>query len=44
MAAAIGGTNVAAEVSRLRERFIEVGYCFSGSEFDPLVQRLHGLI
>ena len=44
MAAATGGTNVVAEVSRLRERFTEIGYCFHGSEFDPLVQRLHGLI
>ena len=25
-------------------RFREMGYCFKGPEFDPLVQRLHELI
>ena len=28
----------------LRSRFTELGYCFAGPEFDPLVQRLHELI
>jgi aminomethyltransferase len=44
IAAAIAGTNVAADVTKLRERFTETGFCFSGPEFDAIVQRLHGLI
>jgi aminomethyltransferase len=35
---------VAAEVRTLRQRFTEMGYCFKGPEFDPLLQRLHELI
>jgi aminomethyltransferase len=38
------GRGVAAEVRRLRAPFTEIGYCFAGPEFDPLVQRLHELI
>jgi aminomethyltransferase len=38
------GRGVAAEVKALRGRFTEIGYCFKGPEFDPLVQRLHELI
>jgi aminomethyltransferase len=38
------GRGVAAEVKALRRQFTEVGYCFTGPEFDPLVQRLHELI
>jgi aminomethyltransferase len=44
LGAAVGGADVAADVSRLRERFTEIGYCFRGPEFDPLVRRLHELI
>jgi aminomethyltransferase len=32
------------EVIRLRRRFLEMQYCFSGSEANELVQKLHGLI
>jgi aminomethyltransferase len=35
---------VANEVKKLRAPFTELGYCFRGPEFDPLVQRLHDLI
>jgi aminomethyltransferase len=38
------GRGVAAEVKALRQRFTDIGYCFTGPEFDPLLQRLHGLI
>jgi len=38
------GRGVAAEVRALREPFTEIGYCFKGPEFDPLLQRLHGLV
>jgi glycine cleavage system T protein (aminomethyltransferase) len=43
-AAVLEGRGVAAEVRALREPFTEVGYCFKGPEFDPLLQRLHDLI
>jgi aminomethyltransferase len=39
-----GGAVVANEVKALRSRFTELGYCFNGAEFDPLVRRLHELI
>ena len=38
------GRGVAAEVRALREPFTEMGYCFKGPEFDPMLQRLHELI
>jgi aminomethyltransferase len=38
------GRGVAAEVKALRQRFTDIRYCFKGPEFDPLLQRLHGLI
>jgi hypothetical protein len=38
------GRGVAAEVCALRAPFTEMGYCFKGPEFDPLLQQLHGLI
>ncbi len=45
MAAAIlRGTNVAEEAAALRARFTEIGYCFSGGEFDALKEQLHGLL
>jgi aminomethyltransferase len=44
MAAVIlDGRGVADQVRRLREPFTEIGYCFKGPEFDPLLQRLHEL-
>ena len=45
MAAVVNdGRGVADDVRRLREPFTELGYCFKGAEFGPLVQRLHELI
>ena len=45
MAAVINdGAAVAEEVKRLRSGFRELGYCFKGPGFDPLVQRLHELV
>jgi len=44
MTAAIGGANVAADVTRLRQRFVAPGFCFAGPQFDPLIERLHELI
>jgi aminomethyltransferase len=44
MAAAIAGTPVAVDATRLRERFTEPGFCFTGPDFDTIVQRLHELI
>lgn len=41
---AIEGKNLKEEVKSLRSRFLEIGYCFSGEEFDPLIEKLHGLI
>ncbi len=38
------GRGVAAEVKALRSQFTEIGYCFKGPEFDPLLQRLHQLL
>ena len=38
------GRGVAGEVRKLREPFTEMGYCFKGQGFDPLLQRLHDLI
>ena len=38
------GATVSADVATLRARFTELGYCFEGADFDPLVQRLHELI
>jgi len=43
-AVVLEGRGVAAEVRALREPYTEMGYCFSGPEFDPLLQRLHELI
>jgi hypothetical protein len=37
------GGGVASEVRALREPFTEMGYCFKGPEFDPLVQRLRDM-
>ena len=43
-AVVLEGRGVAAEVRALREPFTEMGYCFKGPEFEPLLQRLHELI
>ncbi len=43
-AVVLEGRGVAAEVRALREPFTEMGYCFKGPEFEPLVSRLHELI
>jgi aminomethyltransferase len=43
-AVVLEGRGVAAEARALRQRFTEIGYCFKGPEFDPLVQRLHELV
>jgi len=32
------------EVKSFRSRFLEIGFCFKEKEFDPLIQKLHGLI
>jgi aminomethyltransferase len=45
MAAVVNdGANVAVEARRLRSGFRDLGYCFTGSGFDPLMQHLHELI
>ncbi len=38
------GAAVASHVKALRSRFTEIGYCFEGPQFDPLLQRLHELV
>jgi aminomethyltransferase len=43
-AVVLEGRGVAAEVRALREPFTEMGYCFKGAEFEPLLRRLHELI
>ena len=42
--AIIKNINVKHEVRALRRRFLDMQYCFSGSEFEDLVQQLHQLI
>jgi aminomethyltransferase len=32
------------EVARFRKRFLELGYCFSGKEFEDLMQKVYGLL
>ncbi len=44
MAAAVRGDDVAADAAALRARFTEIGYCFGGPGFEPLIERLHRLI
>jgi hypothetical protein len=43
-AVVLEGRGVAAEVRTLRKQFTEMGYRFSGPEFESLLGRLHGLI
>jgi aminomethyltransferase len=40
----IKNMNVKQEVSALRNRFLNMRYCFSGSEFEDLEQQLHKLV
>jgi len=45
MAASIAGrTGTADAVQQVRSGFTDLGFCFKGAEFEPLVQRLHELI
>ncbi|HEY5471597.1 MAG TPA: hypothetical protein VIK32_00235, partial [Candidatus Limnocylindrales bacterium] len=45
LAASIAGrTGTTDAVKQLRSGFTELGFCFKGPEFEPLVQRLHDLI
>jgi len=37
-------SNIKQEVSSLRKRFLDMQYCFSGGEFEDLMQTLHKLI
>jgi aminomethyltransferase len=38
------GKNVKDEVSAFRKRFLDMHYCFSGEEFEDLVQKLHQMV
>jgi len=40
----IEGKDLKEEVKSFRSRFLEIGYCFTEKEFDPLIEKLHGLI
>jgi len=40
----VDGADVRDQVAALRGRFTELRYCFTGDEFAPLLERLHGLI
>jgi aminomethyltransferase len=40
----LGNKNVKQDVSTFRKRFLDLKYCFSGDEFDDLMQTLHKLI
>ncbi|MGQ9682242.1 MAG: glycine cleavage system aminomethyltransferase GcvT [Anaerolineae bacterium] len=40
----IKGAHVASEVTRLRERFLELQFCFSGSEYAGVMEELHRLV
>lgn len=40
----VEGRNVKQEVAAFRRRFGELRYCFGGSEYDDLMERLHRLI
>jgi aminomethyltransferase len=45
LAASIAGRDGTADaVKQLRSGFTDLGFCFKGPEFEPLVQRLHELI
>ena len=39
-----GNKTVKDQVSRFRKRFLEMKYCFSGNQFEGLIQDLHELI
>jgi aminomethyltransferase len=38
------GRSVASDVRALRAQYTDIGYCFKGPEFDPLLQRLRELV
>ena len=40
----VKGRDVRDEVRSLRERFLDLGFCFTGREFDEAMQRLHRLL
>ena len=40
----VNNTNVVDRVKALRQQFSELQFCFSGSEYDDLLQELHGLL
>ena len=40
----VNNTPVKDEVAALRKRFLDLKFCFSGDEFDDLIQKLHQLI
>jgi hypothetical protein len=43
-AVVIDNATVLDQVRKLRERFREMRFCFSGDEYDDLIQTLHQLI
>jgi aminomethyltransferase len=38
------GKNAKEEVRNLRQRFLEMQYCFTGKEYEEQIQKLHGLV
>jgi len=40
----VGAKNVKEEVAGFRARFTDMKYCFSGKEFDAVMEKLHGII
>ncbi len=40
----LAGKDVKQEVRRFRRRFLDMQYCFSGEEFEDLIQELHRLV
>ncbi len=40
----VGEKDVREEVKKFRNKFLKMRFCFSGDEFDPLVEKLHTLI
>ena len=40
----LNGKDVKEKVTRLRQRFVDMQYCFSGEEFEGLIEELHRLV
>ncbi len=40
----LDGKNLKEEVKKFRKRFLDLRYCFTGSDFAPLEEKLHALI